>query len=498
MAVLSNTESLISQVVSLISNFTTRVRSLITIALVAIIVALIWVLATTQVRASRLLVIAPTAALLGLAILLLIVASFFQIRLRDEGNEVASGGEFVIGCLLGRQTVSAGMLRVRTSPGRIVPSGSHISIFTERIILRLPETSRNSRQLCDELVALIVRVMEESRNRPGFTYCSSIGVASPGIIDPRTGQLNISVTLPEGTDIPRELARRIRAKDPHGAHLTFRRVAESEQTLAQHILVDNDVRCIARYVLSEHQWEQFTCLYAGSGVGGAFVVDSQVYFGAHGGASHIGHLELEAHTGRLLLATGQSLGPAECDCGIFGFHLDAFANYGGFKRIVECIAADEAYQVLHLIKEAQEKSGLTESEFYRDAFPGIVATAGSRVPANIAPDTREVLANTEQLEHLARDVMRSYVGILVAGLSTLTHTLDPGIIVICGSLIERLQENDLFAKYLRESLPSHLVDSRTQPQLAPIVAKIADWQGAALLAWDLGYQRRHTYLSGRK
>lgn len=220
MAVLSNTESLISQVVSLISNFTTRVRSLITIALVAIIVALIWVLATTQVRASRLLVIAPTAALLGLAILLLIVASFFQIRLRDEGNEVASGGEFVIGCLLGRQTVSAGMLRVRT--------------------------------------------------------------------------------------------------------------------------------------------------------------------------------------------------------------------------------------------------------------------------------------NTEQLEHLARDVMRSYVGILVAGLSTLTHTLDPGIIVICGSLIERLQENDLFAKYLRESLPSHLVDSRTQPQLAPIVAKIADWQGAALLAWDLGYQRRHTYLSGRK
>lgn len=492
---MSDTESLLSQVVSLVSKLTTRVRSLITIALVTIVVGLIWVLATTQGHASRVLIIAPTAALLSLAILLLIIASFLQIKLDDEGNEVAIGGEFVIGCLLGRQTVSAGMLRVRGSPGRIVPPGSRVSIFTERISLRLPEASRNSRQLCDELVTLILRVLEESRNRPGFTHCSAIGVATPGIIDPQTGQLNISVTLPEGTDVARELARRILTNNPHGAHLAFKHAADSEQSLAQHILVDNDVRCIARHILSEHQWEQFTCLYAGSGVGGAFVVDSQVYFGAHGGASHIGHLELEARTGQLQLATGQSLGPAECACGFFGFHLDAFANYNGFKRIVECIAADETHQLLDLIKETQEKSGLSESKFYHEAFPSIVAATGSRVPADLSPDIHEVLARTEQLEHLARDVMRSYVGILVGGLSTLTHTLDPGIIVICGSLIERLQENDLFAKYLRESLPGHLVDSRARPQLAQAIAIESDWQGAALLAWDLGYQRRHTYLT---
>jgi predicted NBD/HSP70 family sugar kinase len=78
------------------------------------------------------------------------------------------------------------------------------------------------------------------------------------------------------------------------------------------------------------------------------------------------------------------------------------------------------------------------------------------------------------------------------------NMFDPGIIVICGSLIERLQENDLFAKFLRENLPGHLVDSRARPQLAPAVARDADWQGAALLAWDLGYQRRHTYLTSHK
>jgi predicted NBD/HSP70 family sugar kinase len=488
---LSNTQGLLSQVIDSLSNFTARVRALVTLALVTIVVSLIWVLATTEGHASWLIILVPAAALLGLGIVLLITAAFLQVRLRAEGDDVASGGEFVLGCLLGRQTVTAGMLRVRGSPGRVVPPGTQVSVFVKGITVRLPEGSRNSRQLCDELTALIIRVLEQSHDKSGFTYCSAIGVATPGVIDIRTGQLNISVTLPEGTDVPRELARRILEKGSHTAGEALKHIGGSEQSLAQHILIDNDVRCIARHILSEHQWDQFTCLYAGSGVGGAFVVDRQVYFGAHGSASHVGHLELEAHTGRLMLATGQSLGPVECDCGIFGFHLDAFANYNGFRRIAECIAADEAHRLLDLIKEAQGKSGLSENEFYREAFLEIVVAAGSRVPANLSPSVHEVLADAKQIEHLARDVLRSYVGILVAGFSTLTHVLDPGIIVICGSLIERLQENDLFAKYLRENLPAHLVDSRAHPQLAPAVARNADWQGAALLSWDSGYQRRH-------
>lgn len=489
---------MLSQVISLISHFSARVRSLISIALIAILVALIWALATTEVDAGRLVIFVPAGALLGFAMLLMIVASVMQISPGGEHEPAATGGEFIIGCLLGRQTVTAGMLRVRGSPGRTVPPGSQVSVFTERITQRLPETSRNSRQLVDDLVTLIMRVLDNARGQQGFTHCSGIGVATPGILDPRTGQLNVSVTLPEGTDIPRELARRILAKDPGGARRIFKDAGESEQTLARHIMVDNDVRCIARHVLSEHQWEQFTCLYAGSGVGGAFVVGNQVYFGAHGSASHIGHLELEAHTGQLLLATGQSMGPAECDCGIFGFHLDAFANYNGFRRIAESIAADPGHDALALIKDVQQKSGLTETEFYHEAFPEIVAAAGSRVPDSLSPAIREVLAdNAEQINHLARDVLRSYVGILTAGLSTLTHMFDPGIIVICGSLIERLQENDLFARYLRENLPAHLVDSRARPQLAPAAARESDWQGAALLAWDLEYQRHHPYLASQ-
>lgn len=488
-------ETISAQVTELIGSIASRVRALVGIAVVAIVAGLIWVLVTTEAHANNTIIVLPMAAFLGFAILLLAIASFVQIRVTTEHSVAPTAGEFVVGCLLGRQTVAAGMLRIRGHAGRTVPSAANVSVFVEHISIRLPRAFRNSRQLCDELAKLILQVLEESKKKTGFTRCDAIGIATPGIIDPRTGQLNISVTLPEGTDIPRELARRLLAKDPLLSRFVYRRIADSEQALARHILIDNDVRCIARHVLSQHQWDQFTCLYAASGVGGAFVVNGQVYYGAHGSASHIGHLELEAPTGQLVLATGQSLGPIECDCGISGFHLDAFANYQGFRRIAERIAADDQHGLLAVIKRAQDSSGLAEDDFYREVFLEIVTAAGSRVPTNLPPDILKALADPMQLERLARDVLRSYVGILVSGLSTLTHMFDPGIIVICGSLIERLQENDLFARFLRESLPAHLVDSRARPQLASAVASDAFWQGAALLAWDMAYQRNHIYLS---
>ena len=494
---MSDGDSMFSQIMDLIGGFNARVRALVSLALVSILAGLIWVIATSEANASRITIIAPMGAFLGLAILLLLIAAALQIRPSAEHEEGPVGGEFVLGCLLGRQTVAAGMLRVRDSPGRVVPSAGKVSVFTEPVTVRLPENSRNSWQLCDELAAMILKVLDESRRRSGFKRCHAIGIAIPGIIDPRTGKLNISVTLPEGTDVPRELARRLLAKDSHLTRTALKGIATDEYTLARHIFLDNDVRCIARHELSEHQWEQFACLYAGSGVGGAFVVDRQVYYGANGSASHIGHLEVEALTGSLLLATGQTLGPVECDCGIFGFHLDAFANYNGFRRIVECIAADPSHQVLDVIQEAQRNSGLSDKAFYHDVFPEVVAAAGSRAPADLSPEVKKLLAHSDKIEHLALDVLRSYVGILVSGLSTLIHMFDPGIIVICGSLIERLQENDSFAKFLRETLPGHLVDSRARPQLASAVAHDSEWQGAALLAWDGGYQRKHVYLTGK-
>jgi predicted NBD/HSP70 family sugar kinase len=60
--------------------------------------------------------------------------------------------------------------------------------------------------------------------------------------------------------------------------------------LADLILVDNDVRCVARHYLSQHNWANFACVYVGSGVGAGMVVDGRVYYGSNGSAGHIGHI----------------------------------------------------------------------------------------------------------------------------------------------------------------------------------------------------------------
>jgi predicted NBD/HSP70 family sugar kinase len=495
---LSESDSLLGHILSLIGNFPNRIRHLVSLALFSILAALIWALSTTFEHVSQRLIVIPAAALLGLALILLIISAITQLLPEKKRKQSAPGGEFIIGCLLGRQTVSCGMLRVRGRPEGAVPAGEHVSVFVERLIYRLPDAARNSKQLYDELVNLIIQVLHQAEQRASFTQCSQIGIATPGLVDIKTGQLTLSVTVPEGSEIPREIARRLIARNGREVGNAFKEKAESEQALSEIILIDNDVRCIARHELSEHQWDQFACLYAGSGVGGAIAIGKQIYFGAHGSASHIGHLELEARNGQFQLETGQCLGPAECDCGSRAFHLEPFANLNGFTRLAEAIASPIESQVLATIRDAWEKIHPNNPGFDREILPGIVASAGGKIIADLPPEVSAALSGNEQtIEEFGRKVLRAYVRILVGGLATLTQMLDPGTIVVCGTLIERLLENDFFAKYLREELPKHLLDSRARPQLVPTVARDTDWRGAALLAWDDGYHHRRARSANR-
>lgn len=491
MARLSDSDSLLGQILSLIENFPSRVRHVVSLALISILAALIWSLSTTFEHVSKTLILIPTVALLGLAIILLILSAITQLVMDRERGNSAPGGEFIIGCLLGRQTVSCGMLRVRGRPEGAIPTDERVSIFVERLIYRLPEGGRNSKQLYDELVNLIIQVLHQAQQQSAFKRCSQIGIAMPGLIDIKTGTLTLSVTVPEGSEIPREIARRLIAKNAQEVSKAFQARARSEQALAEIILIDNDVRCIARHELSAHHWNQFSCLYAGSGVGGAIVIDKQIYFGAHGSSSHIGHLELEAPHGQLKLETGQRLDPVECDCGTRGFHLEPFANLSGFKRLAEVIASPSEKEMLTTIREAWERRYHDNPDFDGEVLPAIVASAGGKSVADLPPEVSAIISSNQQVaDEFGRKVLRAYIRILVGGLSTLTQMFDPGTIVVCGSLIERLQENDLFAKTLREELPKHLLDSRARPHLVPTVAREVDWQGAALLSWDEGYCHR--------
>jgi predicted NBD/HSP70 family sugar kinase len=458
------------------------------LALVALVSSLGWAIATTTARSAQSLILLPTASLFTLALLLLVTATVVQIVGDRSDNHHAPEGEFLLGCTLGRRTVSCGMLQVREARHRI-PRGDHVSPFTECHATRLQVEWKGSSQLYDELAEFILQVLRAAHQRNKNVRCSTIGIATPGIVNPQTGQLTLSVTVPEGADIPHEIARRLIAKGSQELITTFQTNGMSERLLARRIYIDNDIRCIARHELSKHGREQFMCLYAGSGVGGGLVVGGQVYYGVHGSAAHIGHLELGTPTGKLQLLTGQELGPADCDCGKYGFHLEAFASYVGLRRITEAVIQEEEVPALALLKEEYAQAGVGESDFFRDGFPLVIAAAGGRSLDRLPENVRPVVAHNSHLANLTTRVLRAYVGVLAAGIVTITHTFDPGVVVLCGPLVERLRENELFARYLRDCLPPRLLDERAMPHLAAAVSVEALWQGAALVAWDPLYHR---------
>lgn len=482
-------ESIVSQILKLVLDLSQRARAMVTLALVAIVTALIWVLATSAAKLEQPDVLVPAGGLFGLAVVFLVAAAALQLTAPAHTDE-APGGEFVIGCTLGRRTTTCGVLRVVERGSRTaLPRGDQVQVFTQCFTRRLPPEQKGSGALYDELAEFIHLALREAQQRPGFTQCTSIGVGTPGIVNLQTGQLTLSVSVPEGADIPHEIARRLVAKESPALRKAFPAYAESERLLARRIYVDNDVRCIARHELSKHGRDHFMCLYAGSGVGGALVVGGQVYYGTHGSAAHIGHIELEAPTGNLPLLTGQSVGPAQCDCGRQGFHLEAFASYSGLRRLTEAVVTDAERGTLEALIDRYAQAGTSAGDFYRDGLPNVIAAAGGRSLGSLPEPVRALMAGNRLLAELSDRVLKAYVGVLASGIVTITHTFDPGVVVACGPLIERLRENDLFARYLRACLPPRLLDERAMPHLAGAVAHEAQWQGAALTAWDPSYHR---------
>lgn len=322
-------DSLLDRIAPALGGVSERARSLASIATIAFIFGLCW-LGIGVAFTRNLIILAPASGLLLVGVGFLMAAARAARPTKAVRRQIP-GGEFLIGCSLGRRTVSCGGLRV-TDEGRDLPRGERVSIFVAPETVRLDPGLRGSETLFDQLVMQIRRVMSEARHRDGFRQFSSIGVATPGIVDLETGTLNLSVTVPDGTNLPWELASRLVEGNEELVAACFGSPCAQPGELVTRIFVDNDVRCIARHELSHHGWRDFASLYVGSGVGAAIVIGGRVYYGAHGSAAHIGHVELEGTGNGLLLNNGQQLGSVRCDCRNEGFHLEPFVNYEGLRR----------------------------------------------------------------------------------------------------------------------------------------------------------------------
>ncbi|MFE6285446.1 ROK family transcriptional regulator [Streptomyces sp. NPDC057877] len=140
----------------------------------------------------------------------------------------------------------------------------------------------------EQSVALVERVAKEA----GADGLHTVGIGAPGLIDPASGELRDSVSLPEWH---RRLVAALQERLPE-----TRVIVENETNLAA-LAEQRDGAARDR--------DTFVLLWLGHGTGAAVVLDGTLRRGASGGTGEIGFLPVPGTTGL----------PAATDCG-GGFH----------------------------------------------------------------------------------------------------------------------------------------------------------------------------------
>ena len=169
------------------------------------------------------------------------------------------------------------------------------------------EPRRNAR---DEFYTnFIERLSEMLATMSSDEPVSYIVLAIPGLIDiPRTLTRSMApFVLHDNTDLAADLAERLwRTGDER---LRRKLGVDSLDTLRSKILVDNDIRCAARYELTTEMGSRrsFACLHVGTGVGVGLVLDGHVYYGSHTHAGEFGHTVV--HQGATLALEGSAGAP---------------------------------------------------------------------------------------------------------------------------------------------------------------------------------------------
>ncbi|MFA5975212.1 MAG: ROK family protein [Elusimicrobiota bacterium] len=206
-----------------------------------------------------------------------------------------------------------------------------------------------------------------------------IGAGCPGLIDLKTGRVKTSPNIPFLKNYP--LAQRIAAltKLP--------------------VVIGNDVQT---GLFGEHQfgaargYRHVVGLFMGTGIGGALILNGQIYSGSSGSAGEVGHLLVDP------------LGPP-CGCGRRGC-LEALA--GRLAISAEVAIAVARQKAPHLdIKNSADLRGIKS---------GALAKA--------------IQAGDRAIEELIRQKAR-LVGLVMANL---VNTLNPEIIILGGGVVEAM------------------------------------------------------------
>lgn len=253
----------------------------------------------------------------------------------------------------------------------------------------------------------------------------AVGMGVPGIVNPAEGIVYSSPHFPEWHDFP--IAQKL------SAHISLP------------VFIDNDAKLIAlgesRYGAAQ-DWNMFLMLTLGTGIGGAIMIDKEIFHGTRGFAAEFGHLNLEQEG-------------LPCGCGSHGC-FETLVSSTALIRMLREIADSRLSSDLKILKESTKDNdseiGQKLSAFARKG-DGVALSLYQKMGANLG-----------------------------RGLASLINVMGIEKIVLGGGIS---QAHDLFLKAAKDELKKRIY-AKTYEDIEIRPARLGDEAGilgAGLLAF---------------
>ncbi|MEU3298266.1 ROK family transcriptional regulator [Streptomyces sp. NPDC006678] len=251
-----------------------------------------------------------------------------------------------------------------------------------------------------------VALLERTARDAGVARLHSVGIGAPGLIDPVTGELRDSGSLPAWH-------RRL--------------VAALQERLPATVLVENETNLAAvaeQRLGAARDQDDFVLLWLGQGVGAAVVLGGKLRRGASGGAGEIGFLPVPG-TGGLPSATG-------CDA---GFH--ALAGAAAVRELASRHGIEADAEEAVRVAAASDSGGPGgPGGAFLDALAGQLAVGAAAVAAVLDPGC-VVLGG--EIGHAGGTALASRVEARLATLSPVSTEIRPaalgGEAILRGALL---------------------------------------------------------------
>ncbi len=232
--------------------------------------------------------------------------------------------------------------------------------------LRLPTGAANGYDHVLDQIEKVVRAMEEASGR---SCPETLGIGTPGAIDPTSGTLKNSNTVClNGRPLKEDLTKRLKTE----------------------IRLANDANCfaLAEATLGAAAGEDVVFgVILGTGVGGGVVVRGEVLGGCHGIAGEWGHNPLRGEStpcycGRTGCVETVLAGPS-----LERFHRE---STGESIRLPEILSGPNAAPIIHRLRE---KFGEAIAAVINILDPDAIVIGGGvgNIPALYEPETREAI-----------------------------------------------------------------------------------------------------------